>query len=80
MSIINFFEKYKRFDDESDDEFIARVSKDKDQIGTWTDMAELFNTILGYNYGESFTANTTKNIVNHPVLRNTQNLILTKQN
>lgn len=54
MSIINFFEKYKRFDDESDDEFIARVSKDKDQIGTWTDMAELFNTILGYNYGESF--------------------------
>lgn len=54
MSIINFFEKYKRFDGESDDEFIVRVSKDKDQIGTWTDMAELFNAILGYNYGESF--------------------------
>lgn len=54
MSIINFFEKYKRFDGETDDEFIFRVSKDKDQIGTWTDMAELFNAILGYNYGESF--------------------------
>lgn len=54
MSVINIFEKYKRLDGESDDEFIFRVSKDKDQIGTWTDMAKLFNTILGYNYGESF--------------------------
>lgn len=54
MSIINLFEKYKRFDGESDDDFIVRVSKDKDQIGTWEDMAALFNAILGYNYGESF--------------------------
>lgn len=54
MFIISPFEKYKRLDGETDDEFIFRVSKDKDQIGTWTDMAELFNTILGYNYGESF--------------------------
>lgn len=54
MSVINLFEKYKRLDGETDDEFIFRVSKDKDQIGTWEDMAALFNTILGYNYGESF--------------------------
>lgn len=54
MFIISPFEKYKRLDGETDDEFIFRVSKDKDQIGTWTDMAELFNAILGYNYGESF--------------------------
>lgn len=54
MFIISPFEKYKRLDGETDDEFIVRVSKDKDQIGTWTDMAELFNAILGYNYGESF--------------------------
>lgn len=54
MFIISPFEKYKRLDGETDDEFIFRVSKDKDQIGTWEDMAALFNTILGYNYGESF--------------------------
>lgn len=54
MSIINFFEKYKRFDGETDDEFIFRVSKDKDQIGTWEDMAALFNTILGKNFTESY--------------------------
>lgn len=54
MFIISPFEKYKRLDGETDDEFIFRVSKDKDQIGTWTDMADLFNAILGYNYGESF--------------------------
>ncbi len=54
MSVINLFEKYKRLDGETDDEFIFRVSKDKDKIGTWEDMAELFNAILGYNFGESF--------------------------
>lgn len=54
MSVINLFEKYKRLDGETDDEFIFRVSKDKDKIGTWEDMAELFNAILGYNFGESY--------------------------
>lgn len=53
MFIISPFEKYKRLDGETDDEFIFRVSKDKDQIGTWEDMATLFNKLLGNNYGES---------------------------
>ena len=54
MFIISPFEKYKRLDGETDDEFIFRVSKDKDQIGTWEDMAALFNTILGKNFTESY--------------------------
>ena len=54
MFIISPFEKYKRLDGETDDEFIFRVSKDKDQIGTWEDMAALFNSILGKNFTESY--------------------------
>ena len=54
MFIISPFEKYKRLDGETDDEFIFRVSKDKDQIGTCEDMAALFNTILGKNFTESY--------------------------
>lgn len=54
MFIISPFEKYKRLDGETDDEFIFRVSKDKDKIGTWEDMAALFNTILGKNFTESY--------------------------
>lgn len=54
MFIISPFEKYKRLDGETDDEFIFRVSKDKDQIGTWEDMAALFNAILGKNFTESY--------------------------
>lgn len=45
--------KYTRFDNESDEELIYRVSKDKDKIGTWDDVKNILNNLLGYDYGES---------------------------
>lgn len=44
---------YKRFDGESDEELILRICNDKENIGTWNDVAEVLNSILGHNYTES---------------------------
>lgn len=44
---------YKRFDGESDDELILRICNDKENIGTWNDVAAVLNSILGQNYSES---------------------------
>ena len=45
--------KYKRFENESDDALIYRITGDKEQIGTWSDVAAILNELLGTNYGES---------------------------
>ena len=45
--------KYKRFENESDDELIYRVTGDKEQIGSWKDVADVLNELLGTDYGES---------------------------
>ena len=45
--------KYKRFENESDDALIYRITGDKEQIGTWGDVAAILNELLGTNYGES---------------------------
>ena len=44
---------YKRFDGESDDELILRICNDKENIGTWNDVAAVLNSILSRNYSES---------------------------
>ena len=45
--------KYKRFENESDDELIYRVTGDKERIGSWKDVANILNELLGTDYGES---------------------------
>lgn len=44
---------YKRFDGESDDELILRICNDKENIGTWNDVAAVLNSLLDCNYTES---------------------------
>lgn len=38
---------------ETDDQLIYRVTKDKDIIGSWNDVADVLNQLLGTHYGES---------------------------
>lgn len=44
---------YKRLVNETDDELIYRVCKDKQTIGTWEDVKEILNELLEEDYGES---------------------------
>lgn len=44
---------YKRLDGESDDELIYRIASDKDLIGSWQDVADIINQLLGCDYNES---------------------------
>lgn len=45
--------KYKRFEGESDEELIYRVTGEKDIIGSWQDVADILNELLGTEYTES---------------------------
>lgn len=45
--------KYKRLNSESDEELIYRVCQDKDLIGSWQDVADILNELLGTEYTES---------------------------
>ena len=45
--------KYKRFEGESDEELIYRVTGDKDKIGSWQGVADILNELLGTEYTES---------------------------
>ena len=44
---------YKRFENESTDELIYRICKDKEQIGTWQVVANIINELTGDDFGES---------------------------
>lgn len=44
---------YRRFDGETDEELIYRVTGDKDKIGSWQDVADILNELLGTEYTES---------------------------
>lgn len=44
---------YKRFENESEEELILRVCEDKDKIGTWAEVADILNELLGNEYTES---------------------------
>lgn len=45
--------KYKRFENESDEELILRICQNKEQIGTWSDVADILNELTGNEYTES---------------------------
>ena len=44
---------YKRYENESDEELRFRICSEKEQIGSWQDVANVINEITGYDYGES---------------------------
>lgn len=44
---------YKRFENESEDELILRICNDKEQIGSWQDVANVINELTGNDFGES---------------------------
>lgn len=44
---------YVRLENEQDDELIYRVCNDKELIGSWDDVKDILNDLLGYDYGES---------------------------
>lgn len=44
---------YKRFENETDEELIYRICSDKEQIGTWQDVANIINELTGDDLGES---------------------------
>lgn len=43
---------FRRNKGESELEYIYRIGSQKDVIGTWTDVADIINSELGYNYSE----------------------------
>ena len=43
----------KRFDGETEEQLLYRVGQRKDEIGTWYDVADIMNDLLGYDYGEA---------------------------
>lgn len=44
---------YKRLEGETNEELIYRITNEKDQIGTWQDVADILNELLGTEYTES---------------------------
>lgn len=64
--------EYKRYDGETDEELIYRITGEKDKIGSWQGVADILNELLGTEYTESkfrkqrqafdkmFSANQTK--------------------
>ena len=44
---------YKKFDGETDEELIYRITGEKEQIGSWQDVADILNELLGTEYTES---------------------------
>ena len=44
---------YRRLENESDDELIYRICKEKQLIGTWEDVKNILNGLLNEDYGES---------------------------
>lgn len=50
---MNFIIDLKRLENETDEEVIYRICSEKDQIGSWQDVANLLNQILGTEFTES---------------------------
>ena len=46
-------EKYNRYDTETDEELIYRICSNKDKIGSWQDVADILNGLLGTEFTES---------------------------
>lgn len=51
--MLNIDINFKRYQNESEEEYIYRVCSQKDIIGNWLEVASLLNAELGYEYTES---------------------------
>ena len=49
----NILNTYKRFENETDEELIYRICQEKEQIGTWQDVANIINELTNSDFGES---------------------------
>ena len=45
--------EFKRLENETDEELIYRVCSQKEAIGTWEDVKDILNSLLGSDFGES---------------------------
>lgn len=45
--------EYNRLENESDKDLINRICSEKDNIGSWQDVANIINNILGTTFTES---------------------------
>ena len=45
--------EFKRLENETDEELIYRVCSQKETIGTWEDVKDILNSLLGSDFGES---------------------------
>ena len=45
--------EYNRLNNESDKELINRICSEKNKIGSWQDVADIINSILGTTFTES---------------------------
>lgn len=50
---MNKITSYKRFENESDEELIYRITGEKESIGSWQEVANILNELLGTEYTES---------------------------
>lgn len=50
---MNTITTYTRFENETDEELIYRITGEKEQIGSWQDVADILNELLGTEYTES---------------------------
>lgn len=60
--------KYNRLPNETDTELIYRVCKDREEIGTWQDVADILNPMLNANHTESKYRRQFKRIASASVL------------
>lgn len=51
--MVTIITTYKRFENETDEELIYRITGEKEQIGSWQDVADILNKLLGTEYTES---------------------------
>ena len=71
---------YRRYEGETDEQLIFRVCQDKEQIGTWSQVADILNDLLGANSTESryrkvYQSATKMLVANEDKLLNEQALL-----
>ena len=44
---------FKRLENETDEQLVYRICSQKEIIGTWEDVADILNNLLGNNFSES---------------------------
>ena len=56
---------FERLENETDEELIYRICSQKEIIGTWQNVADILNRVLGFDYGESTYRKKYQAFMNH---------------